>query len=158
MELSDHATIAILRAAWVIDAAAVLVLTRTALALLRYSDAHPSAIGSTAGDLPAPDSRLWMWRTGGGARLLRFAWSPAAVRVPDSTVRRYVWVLRAATAVIAAALITMLLATARHPSRRWNIVRQEQRRATEQGTSTPHDQAGKAGVRLASIPRGSRVI
>jgi hypothetical protein len=134
MELSDHATIMILRAAWVIDAAAVVVLTRTALALLRYSDAHPYAVGSAAGDLPAPGSRLWMWRTGGGARLLRFAWSPAAVRVPDSTVRRYVWVLRAVTAVIVAALITMLLVTAPHPSRRWNIV--------WQGTAT----AGEASL------------
>ena len=149
MELSDHATITILRAAWVIDAAAVLVLTRTALALLRYSDAHPSAVGSAADDLPAPESRLWMWRTAGGARLLRFVWSGAAVRVPDSTVRRYAWVLRAATAVMAAMLIIMLLATAPHPLRRWSIVQREQRRAAQQDNATQHSQ--KATLKSVSI-------
>jgi len=133
MELSDHTTIAILRAAWVIDVAAVLVLHWTALALLRYLDGHPSAVGPAADDLPAPESRSWMWRTAGGGRLLRFIWSTAAVRAQDSTVRRYVWVLRLATAVIAATLISMLLATAPHPSRHWSLVQKDQHRAAQQG-------------------------
>jgi hypothetical protein len=129
MELSDHTTITILRAAWVIDVAAVLILHWTALALLRYLDGHPSAVGSAADDLPAPESRSWMWRTAGGGRLLRFVWSAAAIRARDSTVRQYVWVLRVASAAIAASLIAMLLATARHPSRHWSIVQNEQRQA-----------------------------
>jgi hypothetical protein len=137
MELSDHTTITILRAAWVIDVAAVLVLHWTALALLRYGDAHPSALGPGADDLPAPQSRFWMWRTAGGGRLLRFAWSADAIRAQDSTVRRHVRVLRVASAVIAATLMAMLLVTARHPSRHWNLVQTEQRRAPQRGHLPP---------------------
>ena len=122
MELSDQTTITILRAAWVIDAAAVVVLNWATLALLRYLDAHPSAVGSAADDFPAAGSRLWMWRTAGGPRVLRFAWSGDAIRSPDRTVRRYARILRVATAVIAASLVAMLLATGRHPLRRWSIV------------------------------------
>jgi hypothetical protein len=132
MELSDHTTITVLRAAWVIDVAAVLVLNWTALAFLRYLDAHPSAVGSAADDLPAPESRSWLWHTAGGGRLLRFAWTAAAVQAQDLTVRRYVWVLRVASATIAAMLITMLLVTVRHPSRRWNIVQNERRQSVHQ--------------------------
>jgi hypothetical protein len=121
MELSYHTTIAILRAAWLIDVAAFLLLNWAALALLRYGDANPDALGPAADDLPAPGSRFWMWRTAGGGRLLRFVWSAGAVGAQDSTVRRYVLVLRVASAVIAATLITMLLVTARHPSRHWDI-------------------------------------
>jgi hypothetical protein len=122
MELSYHTTITILRVAWLTDFAACLVLHWTALALLRYLDEHPSAVGSAADDLPGPESRTWMWRTAGGARVMRFAWSAAAVRTPDSTVRRYAWVLRVAIAVIVATLLIMILATASHPSRRWDIL------------------------------------
>jgi hypothetical protein len=53
---------------------------------------------------------------------MRFAWSAAAVRTPDSAVRRYAWVLRVAIAVIVATLLIMILATASHPSRRWDIL------------------------------------
>lgn len=135
MELSDHTTITILRATWVIDVAAFLVLNWAARALLRYSDAHPSTMGSAADDLPGPESRSWMWRTAGGGRVLRFVWSAAAVRVADPTVRRYVWVLRVATAVIATALLTMFLVTARHPSRSWSLVQKQQPRAAPQGNA-----------------------
>ncbi len=122
MEFSDHTTIAILRVAWVIDFGAFLLMNWAALALLRYGDAHPAALGSTAGDLPGPGSRSWLWRTAGGGRLLRFAWFGDAIRAQDSTVRRYALVVRIASAVIAASLITMLLVTVRHPSRHWDIV------------------------------------
>jgi hypothetical protein len=66
-----------------------------------------------------------MWRTAGGSRLLKFAWSAAAVGAEDRNVRRWASVMRVATIVIVAALLAMLLATLRHSSRRWDLLRGE---------------------------------
>jgi hypothetical protein len=127
MELSDHTIITILRAAWVLEFAAWLVLDRTARALLRYLEAHPSAaVGPAAEHLPASDT-WWLWRRAGGSYVVRFVWSAEAGRTQDPIVRRYVMVSRTATAVIVATLVVMLLATASQPSRHWSLVQAERR-------------------------------
>jgi len=156
MEFSDHTTIAILRVAWVIDVAAVLIMNWAARALLRYLDTHVVDVGSAADDLPPPESRRWLWRTAGGGRVMRFAWSSAAVRSSDSTVRRYAWVMRAAIAVIAASLITMLLVTARQPGRRWSIVQLEQQQLIG-ATHPPRQFATMTGIgpRMPTFPDAS---
>lgn len=141
MELSDHTIVTILRVAWVIEAAACVALDRAAMALLRYLDANPSAVASGAADrLPGPESWRWLWRRAGGARVVRFAWSADANRTQDGNVRRYVLTLRAATVTIVVALVTMLLVTAGHPSRRWSIV--------EEGSGQMRNLRGAGGAHI----------
>ena len=130
MHLSDHTTLTILRVSWVIDAMATVLLHWAAISLLRYLDANPSAGGPGADALPDPDSRRWLWRTAGGGRVLRFAWSAATIQLPDQTVRRYAWILRTLTALIFSTLLGMLLVTADQPGRHWSLVQQDAGSAT----------------------------
>jgi hypothetical protein len=122
MVLSDHTTITVLRVGWVIDALCAIMMHWAALSLLQYLDANPSAGGPGADALPDPNSRRWLWRTAGGGRVLRFAWSSATVHVGDQMVRRYAWTLRLLTVMIFAALLAMLFVTAGHPDRHWSLV------------------------------------
>lgn len=140
MGLNDHTTIAILRAGWVLDVLAGLVLNWAALGLLRYLDDHPSAAGSAVEGFPAPGARRWMWRTAGGARVMRFAWSAAAIGAEDRAVRRWASIIRVAMIVIVVSLLGMLAVTLQQPSRHWDLI-------TGVGSPQAIDHGGSAASR-----------